>query len=196
MKWLAVAAALVVAALVVLWYEVRSPTAPAAAAAAPATAPAPPPRPANLGAAAPAAGRLADDAPLDDDVLPAGVMAPEDDAAPIVKFSDAFWERIDETYARRLLGYAADCYQGGKDRKQKLKLGFRFQIVGGQVSVRDVRVLESTLGDAALEACMTRAVAGATFVDRNMPDWSSTAEDEETLVVRISPLKRFGPATD
>jgi hypothetical protein len=195
MKWLAVAAAAVAAALLVLWYQVRSPASPAAA--APAAAPtAAVPRSPNLGTQVQAPGHLPDGEPLPEDVWPAGTLAPGDETGPIKKFSDAFWERIDETYSRRLLGYAADCYSGGKQRKQKLKLAFRFDISGGQVSVRDVRVVESTLGDAALESCMAAAVAKATFEDKDMPDWQSGAEDEETLLIRIDTLKRFGPQTD
>ena len=197
MKWLAVAAALIAAALIVLWYEARSSGPPAAATApAPVAKAAPAPR-AYLGAPIEETpGRIMDDRPLPPHVRPAGVMAPEDDAEPIRKYSDEFWERVDETYSRRLLGFAADCYQGGKERKQKLKLAFRFDIAGGKVSVKDVRMVESTLNDPALEACMTRAVAGATFEDKNMPDWASRPDEEETLLVRIETLKRFMPQSD
>jgi hypothetical protein len=199
MKWLAVAAAVIAAALLLLWYEVRSggngaqaSTDAIAAAAAPVHTPVAQPRldkPMNV-------IELDDDAPLPPGVRPAGTLAPEDDPGPIRKFSEPFWERIDEVYSRKLLGYAADCYEGGKERKQKLKLSFKFDIAGGNVTVRDVKIVESTLGDPKLEQCMLEAVAGATWHDKNMPDWSSSPEDEEMLLVRISTLKRFGPATD
>ncbi len=194
MKWLAVAAAVVVAALLGLWYQARSPGTSAAAAN--------PPEPAAVvvrhpdRGAPPGAAPADDDAPLPANVRPAGTLAPEDDPGPIKKYSEPFWERVDETYSRRLLEFASDCYHGGKERKQKLKLAFRFDIAAGKVSVRDVRVVESTLGDPALEACMTKAVAAAAFDDPDMPDWSSSADEEETLLIRISTLKRFGPQTD
>lgn len=200
MKWLAVAVAVVAAALLLLWYEVRSSGTPAASAstdAPPAAAPAPKAerKSANLDAPMEATS-LDDDAPLPPGVRPAGTMAPEDDPGPIRKYSEMFWERVDEVYSRKLLGYAADCYEGGKDRKQKLKVAFKFDIKGGQVTVRDVRMVESTMNDPELEACMVKAIAGATWTDKNMPDWSSEPADEETLLVRISTLKRFGPETD
>jgi len=198
MKWLAVAAAVVAAALLVLWYEVRSSGTPAASASTDApVAPAPKVerKSANLDAPMTATA-LSDDEALPPGVRPFGTKAPEDETGPIKKFSEPFWERVDEVYSRKLLGYAADCYEGGKDRKQKLKVSFKYDIVAGKVSVRDVRMVESTLGDAALEACMVKAIAGASFEDKNMPDWSSAPEDEETLLVRISTLKRFGPQTD
>lgn len=199
MKWIAVAAAIIAAALLLLWREVRSPGATPAIAApsAPQLPAAPVARPsANIGDPSRAAGAIMDDAPLAPGVRPAGVLAPEDDPGPITKYSELFWERVDETYSRRLLGFAADCYGGGKERKQKLKVAFRFQIAGGKVTVKDVRQVESTMNDPALEACMLKAIANATWDDKNMPDWSSSPEEEETLVVRISTLKRFGPETD
>lgn len=201
MKWLAVASAVIAAALLLLWYEVRNPGTPKASAStqiAPAPVPARPPGPiTNPRLDAPMdAVDLDDDAPLPPGVRPAGTMAPEDDPGPIRKFSEPFWERVDEVYSRKLLGYAADCYEGGKERKQKVKLAFRFDITGGKVSVRDVRMVESTMNDPKLEACMVKAVADATWTDKNMPDWSSSPDEEETLLVRIDTLKRFGPKSD
>lgn len=198
MKWLALAGVLVAAALFLLWREVRSSGAsPAVVSAAPAPATPAAPRAANDFVAAKTLTPIVDDdEPLPAHVLPAGVMSEDDDPGPIKKFSEPFWERVDEVYSRKLLGYAADCYQGGKERKQKLKVAFRFNISGGKVSVTDVRQVESTLGDPKLEACMVKAIAAATWDDKNMPDWSSSADEEETLVVRISTLKRFGPETD
>ncbi|HUQ06303.1 MAG TPA: hypothetical protein VM261_27550 [Kofleriaceae bacterium] len=200
MKWLAVAAAVVAAALLLLWYEVRNPGTPRASASTQ-VAPAAPAKPAgpikNPRLDAPMdVVELDDDAPLPPGVRPAGTMAPEDDPGPIRKFSEPFWERVDEVYSRKLLGFAADCYEGGKDRKQKVKLAFRFNISGGNVTVRDVRMVESTMNDPKLEACMLKAVSNATWLDKNMPDWSSLPEEEETLLVRISTLKRFGPPSD
>jgi len=43
---------------------------------------------------------------------------------------------------------------------------------------------------------MTQAVAGATFKDPRMPDWSTNPVDEEEVLIRIDTLKRFGPKTD
>jgi hypothetical protein len=193
-KWLVVAGGVLLVALLLLWREVRSGDAAA-------------PRPAAADAMrsggerpvldpAPAPALVEDDEPTPPGVRPAGTLAPEDDTGPIKKYSEAFWERVDETYSRRLLGFAAPCYGGGKHRKQKLKLGFRFDIFEGTVVVRDVRVIESTLGDSRMEACMLEAVQKAAFKDPNMPDWQSSPDEEETLLIRIETLKRFGPETD
>src|SRR5262245_2963919 len=160
MKWLGVAAAVIAAALLLLWYEVRSsgtPKAQASTDATPAAAPAPVANKSPRLDAPMEVQTLDDDAPLPEGVRPAGTMAPEDDPGPIRKFSEPFWERVDEVYSRKLLGYAADCYEGGKDRKQKLKVSFKFNITGGTVTVHDVKLVESTLNDPKLEACMVKA---------------------------------------
>ena len=189
MKWIAVAGAVLVAALLLLWREVRSgespaPVVPAPKVSAPAgeRAPGLPPRPEEQTPSA--------------NLRRAGTLAPEDDVGAIVKDSDEFYERIDETYSRRLLGFAAECYEGGKERKQKLKIGFRFQIVDGSVAVQNARIIESDLNDPKLEQCMLNKVARATFKDPRMPDWSTRGNDEEELLVRVKSLKRFGPEED
>ncbi len=193
MKWIvAVGGVVLIALALLLWREVRS-----------GDAAAPPPVP-----AADTTARRSDHAPptlapqLEDKatkpgVRPAGTLAPEDDSGPIKKYSDEFWERVDEVYSRRLLGHAAPCYTSGdKHRKAKLKLGFRFDITEGSVAVRDVRIIESTLDDPKLERCMMQAVSRAVFKDPNMPDWQSSPDEEETLLIRIETLKRFGPEED
>lgn len=187
MKWIAVAGAVFLAALLLLWREVRSgdapaPVAPVPKAGAPERAAGLPPRP----------GETA----RNPNVRPAGTLAPEDDVGAIVKDSDEFYERIDETYSRRLLGFAAECYDGGKERKQALKIGFRFHIVDGSVAVQNARIIESDLGDPKLEQCMLNKVAKAHFKDPRMPDWSTRGNDEEELLIRIKSLKRFGPEED
>lgn len=193
MKWIAAVGGVVLVALLLLWREVRNGDA------------APPAPVAASGAVTRGGGggeRPTLDPPVEDKatkrgVRPAGTLAPEDDSGPIKKYSEEFWERIDEVYSRRLLGYAAPCYTtGDKHRKAKLKLGFRFDITEGSVAVRDVRIIESTLDDAKLERCMMQAVARAVFKDPNMPDWQSSPDEEETLLIRIETLKRFGPEED
>jgi hypothetical protein len=54
-------------------------------------------------------------------------------------------------------------------------------------------MLESNLGDAALEKCIVETLTNARFQDARMPDWESADNDEETLVVRVMLFKRFMP---
>jgi hypothetical protein len=114
-----------------------------------------------------------------------------EDHAPIRKFSDKFWEHIDEGYRRHLIGMSAHCYKGGLHRKKKMKVSYKYTIKDGWVSLRDVRMLESNLGDAALEKCIVETLTTAKFQDARMPDWESADNDEETLVIRVMLFKRF-----
>jgi hypothetical protein len=130
--------------------------------------------------------------PVEDDG-PIGFVEEDepDPDAPFVANSDEFYAHLDEVYGRRLRGYAAPCYQGGHDRKGKVRLLFTWKISGGAVSVANVRVDETTLGDAKLEACMVKAVAAAHWTDPRMPDWATHPGEEERLLIRIENLKRF-----
>jgi hypothetical protein len=170
-KTLIVATSTVVGVIAALWWQ-SGQSAPAAAA---------------IDARTPTVARVAPAS-----ARPALAATDDEDAElPIRPQSDAFWSRIDESYKRRLLGLAADCYRGGKDRKQKLKLGYRMVIQRGVVSVHDVRAIESTLGDEAVERCMRQAVASARFEDAVMPDWATPSGQEELLLVRVGSLGRF-----
>lgn len=188
MKWLGLAAVAALVGLLVLWRLAGSSS----------SEPAPPPtvvKGADPVGRPPAAVKQATPiATADDDDRPQ-IEAPAEDA-PIRKYSDEFWERVDEVYSRRLLGFAADCYRGGKDRKQKLKVSYFLDINAGHVTVRDVKIVDSTMGDAALEQCMVKAVGKAAWDDPRMPDWKSDPSESEHLLIRIETLKRFAPADD
>lgn len=186
MKWLALGVVAVLIGALLLLRGLRSD----AAAAKPDARPA---RPAAAAAPAPSA-RPAPSLPEHPEVegpVAAFERPEEDETAPFKVDSDEFYEQLDEVYSRRLNGFTHDCYQGGQHRKAKVRLLFRWEIKGGAVSVKDVRVDESTLGDPALEACMVKAVAGAHWTDARMPDWSTKVGEDERLLIRIENLKRF-----
>lgn len=196
MKWVALAAAIVAAAAAWLWHaSAASDDKPGTAAQrvrAQADRPVPVARGKSLDRPDEDYQQLTPDV-KDDPDRPQIEEAPE---GPIKKYSDEFWERVDEVYSRQLLGFAADCYHGGKDRKQKLKLSYFLDIAGGKVTVRDVKVVDSTLGDATLERCMVKAVGAAHWDDPRMPDWTSDPTQAEHLLIRVETLKRFGPPSD
>lgn len=186
MKWLALGVVAVLIGALVLLRGLRG---DAAAAKPEPAATRPTPAPAARPTTAPAAAAPAEDEPP---VPVAAFERPEEDeTAPFKVDSDEFYEQLDEVYSRRLNGFTHDCYQGGKQRKAKVRLLFRWEIKAGAVSVKDVRVDESTLGDPALEACMVKAVAGAHWSDPRMPDWATKVGEDERLLIRIENLKRF-----
>jgi hypothetical protein len=181
MKWLAAAAAVVVIGLgVLLWQATRD------GEAKPADDPSPLPRPtAAIDAAPSVATPTTDAAPPPIDGEP-GVF--------VVK-SEEFWDRVDEL-PRQLPSYVADCYKGGQERKAKLKVSYQLSITNHVVTLRDIKVVESTLTDPALQQCMIRSLEAVRFDDREMPDYLSPSTDPEVLMIRIEALKRFYPSQD
>jgi hypothetical protein len=105
--------------------------------------------------------------------------------------TDEFFERFDDLVPAMLTRNAAPCYAGGLGRKamnQKLKLAFKTHIHDGEVSVTDVRVVESTLGDAALEACFVARVAASRWHDDELPEWG---QDDELVIRPERGMKKY-----
>jgi hypothetical protein len=175
MKWVAAAAVVALAVLLYLLGEVTSESVPAAADAR---------RPVASDAAAVVAVARPDAAVHD--------AGPDGEPGVFAVRSEAFWDRVD-SYPRRLMSYVADCYKGGKDRKAKLKVSYQLSVESHQVTLKNVRILDSTMFDEELEGCMVRSLESLKFVDKEMPDFLSNHDDPEELLIRIEGLKRFLP---
>jgi hypothetical protein len=107
--------------------------------------------------------------------------------------SDAFFYRFDEVVPANLTRAAASCYEGAPrvHRNKKMKLAFKTRIKNGVVTLEDVKVVVSTLGNAALESCFLREVSRTTWTDPELPDW----EQEDILVLRPERgMKKFSKA--
>jgi hypothetical protein len=97
--------------------------------------------------------------------------------------SDEFFYKFDDLQPSMLTRNAAKCYTGGLHRvhrNQKVKLAFTNKIVNGEVTVADVKVVESTIDDPEMVECFRREVAATHWHDDELPDWN--APDE--LVIR------------
>ncbi|MEZ4358875.1 MAG: hypothetical protein R3B48_01755 [Kofleriaceae bacterium] len=104
-----------------------------------------------------------------------------------------FFLTFDEMIAPRLTKEAADCYKGGLHRDLKIKFGFVSHIRDGRVTIRDVKILEDNLGDAALSRCMLEKVSNfASWKDDAFPDW----EQEDEVLIRIRSLKKYQQEED
>lgn len=168
-RWLAAATVAVLALLALLWMQIREP----AAAVAPAKA---------REVAAPAAQAAITNA---DQLAIAAQKVREAQAqsGKIDPASDAFTYRFDEQVTPQLTMNAAKCYTGGLSRvhrNQKTKLDMKLHIKNGVVTVSDVKIVETTIADKALNNCFVREVAKTTWTDEQLPDWSQ----EEELVIR------------
>ena len=169
-KLLAAGAVVVIGLLVLIWYQLHAPAdaapAPAPKAEAPAQA-AVAPRAQGSGLAEAAAK------------VGAATGKPE----KVDPASDAFFYKFDDLQPAMLTRNAASCYSGGLGRvgrNAKLKLSFKDKIVDGEVTVTDVKIVESTISDQALIDCFVREVQNTKWHDDSLPDW--TQPDE--LVIR------------
>ena len=182
-KWLVGGGAALLALLLLLWHmlatdDARAAVAPRARAAAPAatsssTVARLPVVPTAVAQVAPAA--------------PAAVEQP----GKLNPASDEFFWRFDEVVPKVLTRNAAKCYEGrhgSLHRNQKLSLKFKVKVVSGEVHVEDVTIKESTLGDAALEACFIQQVQRSTWKDDELPD---VGVDDELVLRPERGMKKY-----
>ncbi len=178
-KWLAAGTVAVIALLALLWMQIREP----AAAVAPAPAP-------QVAQAAPGELRTASDLAI----AAQKVREAEAHAGKIDPASDSFTYHFDEAVPPMLTMQAAKCYSGGLywvHRNQKTKLGYKIQIKDGVVSVHDVKIVETTIDDKALNDCFVAEVAKVTWRDDELPDWE---QDDELLIRPERGMKKFTAA--
>jgi hypothetical protein len=116
-------------------------------------------------------------------------VAEEEEGPPSGKLdpkSEAFYERIDDIIPEHLYAAAADCHRTGLEDSEKIRLSVRIRVIDSEVHVADVRVLESSISDQGVEACIRDSVKNARWKDDEMPDW----EDEDELLIRVRGLKK------
>lgn len=130
-----------------------------------------------------------------DSVMAEVEAAPVEDGPPqkLDPKSDEFFRRFDDMIAAKLTAEAATCYNGGKERDQKVKFSFRAVIRDGRVTIRDVKQMVSTMNDPALERCMLEKVAGfAKWKDDAFPDY----EMDDEVLIRVRALKKYKQEED
>ena len=158
-KLLAIAGVALVALLVLLWYQIRSPAEAATAAPKPLT-------PAQqIAAVTPAPSTLAK-----------SVAAAAEASDKIDPASDEFFNKFDDLQPHKLLHEAAKCYTGGlhrTGRDAKLKLEFTNHIENGDVTVRGVKVVEDTIHDPELTNCFIREVTQAKWHEDRLPNYDA-----------------------
>jgi hypothetical protein len=183
-KWLAAGGLAIAVILVLLWLQLGS-TDPAPVTRAPS---APAPTKVAMAAARPAAP-----APAAAATAPVTDEAPPPAAAPakLDPRSDEFFYKFDDVVPNRLTRNAAKCYEGRHGqlhRNQKLSLRFKTRIHGGEVSIHDVTIKESTLNDPALETCFIQEIQRASWKDDELPDWE---QDDELVLRPERGMKKF-----
>jgi len=145
---------------------------PAAAATANAPAPSALPRPFAPTRAATNSGAVATEQPA---------------VAKLNPKSDAYVRRMDDQIPTHLYAEASHCYKGGGKRDDRLDLSYRIRVANGAVSIFDVRVADSTLGDTQLERCILDTVSHAQWRDDQLPD----LQEEGDLYMRVAGFSAY-----
>ena len=111
--------------------------------------------------------------------------------------SDEFFHKHDDKVVARLMKEAVKCWenlsptkQAEFNRNQSMVMKFKQRIRNGTVTINDVEVERSTIGDTALEACFVQHIRGATWHSEELPDWDQ--DDEIKLGPRT--LKKYTKA--
>ena len=68
-----------------------------------------------------------------------------------------------------------------------MDLTYRIRVADGAVSISDIHVTESTLGDPSLERCIRDKVDGAHWRDDALPD----LEEEGDLYMRVAGFSAY-----
>jgi hypothetical protein len=176
-KWFALATVLVIAALALLWLQIGSRTSQATGA--------PASRNVSVAPVSPLATKLATAAQL---------AAEQATPTKLDPASDAFFYKFDEQLPPAITAEAAKCYTSEVQRvhrNQKVKLAYTIKVKDGNVSVTDVKVIESTVDNKALETCFAREVAQFTWRDDELPDWQ---QNDELVIRPERGMKKFTAA--
>lgn len=70
----------------------------------------------------------------------------------------------------KLSDAAAECYDGGEDSKADIQVGYTLIVEGEVLRVENVKMLDSTLPDPALEKCIVQQIKDLTAPAVDLPD--------------------------
>jgi len=177
MKWLAGGGIAILVMLLLLWRQLDDSSATAAPTPEkPAVAKLPQPT-----ATTPPAAKVEPAKPVTDVAAP----APATEAPKKIEIeSDAFFYKFQEVVPAMLSRNAVKCYEGVSkrvNRNQNVVFKFKVKIKDGNVTINDVEVERSSLGDdnSALQTCFLQEIARTTWSDPELPDWE--ADDQLTI---------------
>jgi hypothetical protein len=191
-KWLAALGAILLVVLILLWRQLDS------SSAAPPAPPVERPEPAGPVASAPSTPE--EEKPAAKPVEPAGpppsvvMTKPAESGEKWDPQSDEFFHKHDEIVVPQLMRSAVKCWENLPPtkraefhRNQSMTAKFKQRIRNGVVTIYDVEVERSSIGDPALEACFLQQIRGTTWTNSRLPDWDQ--DDQIKLGPRT--LKKY-----
>jgi hypothetical protein len=174
-KWLAIAGAVLLVLLALMWHQLDSSSAAVS----------------HTQVEPPTAVAVTSPSPGTPAVKPVVVAPAAEPAEPPVAeankkldpMGDEFFYKFTELVPAMVSRQAAICYNGKlgtKHRNQKLTLKYNVRVRNGVVTLQDIKVDVSTLNDPALESCFIQQVARTTWNNPALPDYDWPDE----LVIR------------
>ncbi|HEY2744723.1 MAG TPA: hypothetical protein VGL86_08875 [Polyangia bacterium] len=119
----------------------------------------------------------------------ATAAAPAAAASPVVAKlapdSPVLRNRVEEQIPRQLYAEAARCYHGGLDKDKRLDLTYHLHVSAGEISVGELRTIENTLDDTALERCIHDRLLAKKWRDDALPD----LDEDDDLYMRVGELQ-------
>jgi len=175
-KWLAIAGALLLVLLVLMWRSMDSAATPSVA------------QPVEkVAALSPSSATPSVKPVVTNQTTPASTDVPvvesvTDKPEKLDPMGDEFFHKFIDFVPNRLSRDAAECYltPGAVHRNQKLVLKFDMRVRDGVVTVQNMKVDQSTLNNPALESCFIQKVSRVTWKDDALPDYDWPDE----LVIR------------
>lgn len=189
MKWLAVAAVVIIAAAILLWKQMGddADVIPQAKAAMPA-----PSEMATTPTERAREERVKAAAKLAEEVKAAEPAKAEDDKPKKVDpMSDEFFYKLPERVPKMLGKAAAKCYEGiakRVNRNENVVFDFKTKVKDGVVTISDVKVNRSSISQPALETCFGQEIGRVTWTDDTLPDWEG---DDQLTISPERGLKKF-----
>ncbi|MGE0399916.1 MAG: hypothetical protein AB7T06_24585 [Kofleriaceae bacterium] len=188
MKWLAVAAVVIIAAVLLLWRQMSTdteviPTATAAKAHA-AEMPTTPTERARE-------ERVKAAAKLAEEVKAAEAKADPNAPEKVDAMSDEFFYKLPERVPKMLGKAAAKCYEGiarRVHRNENVVFDFKTKVKDGVVTISDVKVNRSSISQPALQTCFAQEIGRVTWKDDTLPDWEG---DDQLTISPERGLKKF-----
>jgi hypothetical protein len=179
-------AAIVIAALVLLWMQVDAPATSAAPRAVAATVPPAPVAAARSEEPAPSAAP-----PAASSAAPAGPAAP---AGKLDPAGDEFFQQHDRIVVPMVMRQAVKCWENVPKarrkefhRNQSMVVKFKQRIREGVVTIHDAVIERSSIRDSALEQCFLQQIRSTTWTNPRLPDYEQ--DDEVKLGPRT--LKKY-----
>jgi hypothetical protein len=185
-KWLAAIGVIIIVVLVLLWRELD--TSSAATTAEPATPAPAPTQVARADEPKPAAGKPT--AAVADEPSPKAEPSKE----KMDPQSDEFFYKHDEVVIPNMMRQAVKCWENLPQQKraefnrtQSMVAHFKQRIRNGVVTIYDLQVERSSIGDQALETCFVQQLLGTTWTNARLPDW----DQEDTIKLGPRTLKKY-----